>query len=117
MPAPDLTYLGNALPAEDRLSLYVATRLLGELQSALHLIGLATRYERPGAHGVEQPRLYVLRPTGEGPEEAVRVTTRTTHVPHSESWFEWERENERICRTSDLPTATRLIAERLSFRA
>jgi hypothetical protein len=117
MPAPDLIHPGNALPAETRLSLYVATRLLGELQVALQLIGLATRYERPGAQGVEQPRLYVSHPAGESAEEAVRVTAQPAGGPDCERWFEWERESERICPTSDLPGATRLIAEHMSFRA
>jgi len=40
--------LDHTLPTEVRLSLYLATRLLQELELALQLIGIPSAYVRPG---------------------------------------------------------------------
>src|SRR5262249_46280047 len=88
---------GSALPAEAGLSLYLASRHLMELQAILQLSGLPTWYERPGARGIERPRLHVSQ------SEAICVTP----------WFEWQQDRRGICPAADLPRATDLIAEYL----
>jgi hypothetical protein len=54
-----MSALDDIIPADIRLSLYLAKRFLQELQLALQLIGVPSAYIRPGIEGVVFPRLYV----------------------------------------------------------
>ena len=88
------------------LSLYLATRHLIELQAALQVSGLPTRYERAGTDGIDWPRLRVRHPLSEKPLEAIRVTP----------WLEWTQDHALICPATDVSRAAELIAEHLSDR-
>ncbi|HEX6470996.1 MAG TPA: hypothetical protein VF069_17990 [Streptosporangiaceae bacterium] len=105
----------NAIPGEARLSLYISSRYLQELGVALRLIGIASRYERPGIGGLPLPRLCVPHPGRLG--TAIYAIPRSACGAAPQWWFEWTScrggWRRRICSVTDLPYAARVIAEQL----
>jgi hypothetical protein len=115
-----LSMVGNTIPSEMRLSLYISTRFLQELELALQLIGIPARYERPGSGGIIPPRLNVEHPQG-CVEKAICAYPWLLESAETEWWFEWFGSRgdirERICPATDMPRAARTIAERLREEA
>lgn len=103
---PGVNIPATVLDADARLSLYLATRHLAELQAALQVGGLPARYERPGAGGIAWPRLHVRHPLRESPGAAIRVTP----------WLEWAHDRALICPAADLSHAAALFTEQLPDR-
>jgi hypothetical protein len=111
----------NTISSELRLPLYISSRYLKELDLALQLIGMPTRYERPGSGGIVLPRLYVEHPARRCPDKAICALPWLLESAKPEWWFEWfgSREDirDRICAATDLPYAARIITERLGGKA
>lgn len=122
----------NSLPPEVRLSLYLATRFLQELQLALQLIGIPSAYVRPGIEGIVFPRLYVgftedelerWGETDDGTELddfvcAVPFAPKARHpcwaARDPEWWFMWWGDQTMpICEATDMRLAARVIAGQL----
>jgi hypothetical protein len=108
----------STVPGEARLSLYISGRYLQELAVALRLIGIATRYERPGIGGLPLPRLRVGDPPFDPIDTAIYALPRATcRGAAPQWWFEWTScrggWRRRICAVTDLPYAARVIAEQL----
>jgi hypothetical protein len=118
----------NTLPAEIRLSLYLSTRLLQELQLALQLLGIPARYDRPGITGIGIPRL-VVNPAEEDEETfevdetddvicalpMVHKTLRLSWTDLDPQWWFmwWGDEPLPICQAVDMNKAARIIADQL----
>jgi hypothetical protein len=114
----------NTVPSEARLSLYMSVRYLRELETALRLIGIPARYERPGMHEIMLPRLYVEHPDHGELADVVCAIPRVSdgrrlawEAADPEWWFMWWKRQagtrELICRALDMTHAARLIAARL----
>jgi hypothetical protein len=115
----------DTIPDESRLTLYLSTRYLQELEVALQLAGVRTRYERPGVDGIELPRLVVEHPAFGWMNEVICALPLLLEGPNPQWWFEWrsfvscrcpdcvDKKPERICVAKDMIQAARLIAEEL----
>jgi hypothetical protein len=120
--------LDHTVPSDLRLSLYLSTRLLQELELALQLMGVPSVYVRPGVEGIAFPRLYVgcmeadlQGDDGAEPDEFVcsvpfASCPRDSSSPASdpEWWFVWWGDKTLpICKATNMRQAARIIAEQL----
>lgn len=112
--------LDNTIPGAVRLSMYLASRYLRELQVALQLVGVSVSYERPGFGGIGLPRLRL--PHGEA-DKAIYAIPRLPCGQRMEGdtsdpqwWFVWSpAERLRpICPAVDMNQAARIIAEQVN---
>jgi hypothetical protein len=107
----------STIPDESRLTLYLSTRYLQELELALRLAGIRTRYERPGIEGFDLPRLVVEHPAFGWMNEVICAMPMLLEGPNPEWWFEWHKPwkdtRERICLAVDMTSAARLVAQEL----
>lgn len=113
------------LPTASRLSLYLSGRYLQELEIALRLAGIRTRYERPGIRGIALPRLCVKHPDNGWMIELICAVPVRLDDAQFEWWFEWcsfvpsgcplcaETQRRRICVAKDMTQAARIIADQL----
>src|SRR5262245_40000387 len=107
MSDPPMNY--HTIPDEVQLSSYMSSRLLGELQLALRLIGLDTCYMPPRD---EPPHIIVRHSSGEYWEE-VYALPWLAGGSNLQWWFEWTG-RECICPAVDMGEAARIIAEQMS---
>jgi hypothetical protein len=120
--------LDNTIPSEARLSMYVSARYLQELEIALLLLGIPSRYERPGMRRIMLPRLYVEHLDHGELDEAVCAIPRVSDArglawdaPDPQWWFMWWKPpaetREPICPAANMKKAAHLIAVRLREEA
>jgi hypothetical protein len=109
--------LGSIIPDESRLALYLSARYLQELEIALRLTGIRTRYERPGIEGFDLPRLCVEHPELGWMDEVICALPWHLNGPNPEWWFEWykpwEEARARICAAKDMAKAAAVILVQL----
>jgi hypothetical protein len=115
----------DTIPDESRLVLYFSARYVQELEVALRLAGIHTRYERPGVDGIELPRLVVAHPAFGWMDEVICAVPWQLDDPNPQWWFEWrsfvscdcshckKKEPQQICPAVDMKQAAQLIAEEL----
>jgi hypothetical protein len=116
----------NAIPDEVRLSLYLSTRYLQELELALTLLGVPCTYVRPGLGCYALPRLYVGF-TDDAPEALRKAENFICALPFvlnsqwlswngldPEWWFAWSGDpTTPICQATNMQQAARVIADQL----
>jgi hypothetical protein len=114
----------NAISGETRLWLYMSACYLQELELALRLAGVPSRYERPGIDGILIPRLCVADSRNGQADAAICAIPRVFDVrrpawkgPDPQWWFLWwkppAQPRDPICPAVDMNEAARLVAAQL----